>query len=167
MSDEYHDSQKYMALINSGGTTVDRPRDIYWGLALMPLYLYGHHEMAVEVGTKIMETIQGLWSIRVVPLIYFYLSLSILTLHHDDPSRGGLESSLETVRKYKAEIDFARQACDSNYGMWSLILEAMIYEVTNNYSQAVHAFEVSWKNKSVASTYSRGKISLTPSLGCN
>lgn len=143
MSDESHDSSKYMALIDGSTSTADRPRDIYRGMSLMPLYLYGHYEAAVDEGTKIMESIHGLWSFRVAKLIYFYLSLSILTLHHDDPTRGGLESSLETVRKYKAEIDFARGACDSNYGMWSLILEAMIAEVTNEYAQAVHAYEVS------------------------
>ena len=143
MSDEYHDSKSYMAFINSTTTTADRPRDIYWGMAMMPLYLYGHHEMAVEVGTKITETIDGLWSIRIAPLVYFYLSLSILSLHLDNPSREGLEESLETVRKYKYEIDFARSACDPNYGMWSLILEAMICEVTGDQADAVHAFEVS------------------------
>lgn len=156
MSDEYHDSIKYMALIDANTSTGDRPRDIYCGLSLMPLYLYGHHETAVEVGTKIMDSIHGLWSIRVAVLIYFYLSLSILSLHHDDPTREGLESSLETVRKYKAEIDFARSACDSNYGMWSLILEAMIHEVTGGHAEAIQSYEVSGKFFLCSFPYYRG-----------
>lgn len=143
MSDEHHKTQEYMAYLDLHATNADRPRDIYWGLAMIPLYLYGHYEKAVEVGTKLMETIDRLWSVRVSCVAYFYLSLSILTLHLEYPDREGLDASIETVLKYKAEVDFARSACDANYGMWSMIIEALLCEVRQDFSATIQSFEVS------------------------
>jgi hypothetical protein len=109
---------------------------------MVPLYLYGHHERVVEVGTKMTATLDGLWSTRAATLTYFYLSLSTVTLYLENPNREGLGSSLERVRKYKSEVDFKRRACDVNYGMWSLLLEALICEVTGDYQGTMQAFEV-------------------------
>lgn len=141
MSDEYHKTHEYMDYLDLHATNADRPRDIYLGLSMIPLYIYGHHEKAVEVGTNMMDTICRLWSVRVSQVVYFYLALSLLSLHLDYPHRPGLEKSLEAVAKYKAEIDFSRNACDANYGMWSLILEALLCEVKHDYPGAIQAFE--------------------------
>ncbi|KAL1969582.1 hypothetical protein VTN77DRAFT_8135 [Rasamsonia byssochlamydoides] len=141
MSDEYHKTHEFMEHIDLHATRADRPRDIYWGLAMIPLYVYGHYEKAIEVGSQMMESVDRLWSMRISYLIYFYLSLSILTQHFDNPGRSNLDSRLEDVLKYKAEIDFARSACDANYGMWSLLLEALLCEVRGDLSSAVLAYE--------------------------
>jgi hypothetical protein len=131
-----------MDLIDLNATNPDRPRDMYWSYAMVPLYLFGHQEKAIEMGTKIMGSLHGLWSLRVSYSTYFYLSLSILTSHLDNPSGGSLESRLDDVLKYKAEIDFARSACDANYGMWSLLLEALLCEVRGDFHSAFLAYEV-------------------------
>jgi hypothetical protein len=110
---------------------------------MIPLFVYGHHEKAVQLGIEMMETIPRLWSARVGYVVYFYLALSLLTLHNDYPARGYLDGNLKTVLKYKSEVDFARSACDANYGMWSLILEALVSEVRNDHTSAIQAFEVS------------------------
>ena len=142
VSDEQHDSQKYMAYLASRVST-HHMLDAYSAITLVPLYLYGYHEKVVEVGTEMTKHLDGLWSTRPATLTYFYLSLSILTLHLDNPNREGLESSLDRVKKYKSEVDFKQSACDANYGMWSLLLEALICEVTGNYQGTMQAFEVS------------------------
>ncbi|KAJ9293720.1 hypothetical protein DTO271G3_7602 [Paecilomyces variotii] len=141
MSDEYHKTHEYMEYLDLHATNADRPRDIYMGLSMISLYIYGHHEKAVEVGTNMMDTISRLWSVRVTQVVYFYLALSLLSLHLDYPNRPGLEESLERAMEYKAKIDFSRRACDANYGMWSLILEALLYEVNSDYPAAVQSFE--------------------------
>jgi hypothetical protein len=142
VSDEQHDSQKYMAYLSS---RVPSPHilSVYSAITMVPLYLYGYHEKVVEVGMKLTETLHGLWSMRTSALAYFYLSLSLLTMYLDNPNREGLELSLEQVKKYKSEVDFKRSACDANYGMWSLLLEGLICEVKGNYQGTMQAFEVS------------------------
>ncbi|PYI15478.1 hypothetical protein BO99DRAFT_249898 [Aspergillus violaceofuscus CBS 115571] len=141
MSDEHHHTNEYIAFLDNNASNADRPRDIYWGLAMIPLFAYGHHTRAIEVGMQMMDTMPRLWSARVSYVVYFYLALSLLTLHNDYPARGYLDGGLKTVLKYKAEVDFARSACDANYGMWSLILEALICEVRNDHTSAIQAFE--------------------------
>lgn len=141
MSDEHHHTNEYIAFLDNNASNADRPRDIYWGLAMIPLFAYGHHTRAIEVGMQMMDTMPRLWSARVSYVVYFYLALSLLTLHNDYPARGYLDGGLKTVLKYKAEVDFARSACDANYGMSSLILEALICEVRNDHTSAIQAFE--------------------------
>lgn len=141
MEDEHHNTALFMAYLDANASNADRPRDIYWGLAMIPLFVYGHHTKAIELGIQMMETMPRLWSARVAYVVYFYLTLSLLTLHNDYPARGYLDGNLKIVLQYKAEVDFARSACDANYGMWSLILEALIYEVRNDHTSAIQTFE--------------------------
>jgi len=141
LSDEEHHTDSYMAFLDANAINVDRPRDIYYGLSLIPLFLYGHYSRAIQVGTQLLETAHRLWSVRVTYVIYFYLSISLLTLHNDNPAHGYLDGKLDTVLQYKAEIDFARNCSDANYGMWALLLEALIFEVRNDHSAAIQAFE--------------------------
>lgn len=141
LSDDEHQTSHYMAYLEANASNVDRPRDIYYGLSMIPLFLYGHHIKTVEVGTRLLETTHRLWSVRVSYVIYFYLSAALLTLHNDYPSQGYLDGKMDTILKYKAEIDFARSCSDANYGMWALLLEALISEVRNDHSAAIKAFE--------------------------
>ncbi|PIG81514.1 sensor histidine kinase/response regulator [Aspergillus arachidicola] len=141
MADEHHNTSEYIAFLENNASNADRPRDIYWGLAMIPLFVYGHHSKAIELGVQMMDTMPRLWSARVSYVVYFYLALSLLTLHNDYPAGGYLDGNMKTVLRYKAEVDFARSACDANYGMWSLILEALVFEVRNDHSSAIRAFE--------------------------
>lgn len=143
MNDENHNTAEYLEYLKMNASNPDRPRDIYNALAMIPLYLYGHHEKAIELAAQMDDSICRLWSSRISYLLYFYSALSHLTLHNDNPTKCYLDGKLETVLKYKAEIDFAREACDANYGMWSLILEALIYEVQHDHASALQTFEVS------------------------
>jgi signal transduction histidine kinase/CheY-like chemotaxis protein/tetratricopeptide (TPR) repeat protein len=141
LSDDEHRTSEYMAYLDANASNVDRPRDIYFGLAMIPLFLYGHHTKAIQVGTRLLETTHRLWSARVSYVVYFYLSLSLLTLHNDYPAQGYLDGKMDTVLKYKAEIDFARSCSDANYGMWALLLEGLIAEVRNDHSTAIQSYE--------------------------
>lgn len=141
MSHANHNTSEYMTHLDVNSTNADRPRDIYWGLAMIPLFLFGHHTRTIQVGTQLLFTRHRLWSARVSYVIYFYLAASLLTLHNDNPSQGYLDGKMETVLEYKAEIDFARDASEVNYGMWALILEALISEVRNDHSATIQGFE--------------------------
>jgi hypothetical protein len=110
---------------------------------LVPLFVYGYHETVIEIGMMMTESLHKMWSLRSAIMTYFYLSLALLTRQLDNAAEPPAEPVLQQVRKYKAEIDFARQACETNYAMWSLLLEALIAEVNDDFAGAVTAFEVS------------------------
>lgn len=130
-----------MSFLDANASNVDRPRDLYFGLSLAPLFLYGHYAKAIEVGTSIIASRHTLWSVRVSYAVYFWLTISLLTLHNEYPAQGYLDGEMDTIFKYKAEIDFARRCSDANYGMWSYMIEALICEVRNDHSAAIQAFE--------------------------
>lgn len=141
-SDDEHDEQRYVVnILNRGATS--HSLNTYYSMILVPLFLYGHNEKAVEIGTKMTETLHGMWSLRSATMTYFYLSLAMLTVSLENPNRPLDEDTMEQVKKFKAEIDFKRQACDPNYGTWSLILEALLYEVNDDFPGAMKSFEVS------------------------
>lgn len=142
MSDECHDSTAYFSQIAVRGGS-GFVQDFNDALSLVPLFLYGHHEKAIEVGNRVVDSLHCFWSFRIVPLSFFYLSLAILSFHLDNPLLPDRQAALNTVKKYKSEVDFYRKACDANYGMWSLILEALIAEVSGDFAGVVHSFEVS------------------------
>ncbi|KKZ67766.1 hypothetical protein EMCG_06532 [[Emmonsia] crescens] len=137
LSDEHHNSEKYIATHGLNSHTLN----MYRAMSLIPLYAYGYYEKVVEIATDMTKTLAGLWSLRAATHTYFYLSLSMLNLHLDDPSRPGLEETIKKVTEYKKEIDFKARACDANYGMWSLILEGLICEASGKFQSALLAFE--------------------------
>ncbi|CBF83405.1 hypothetical protein AN3102.2 [Aspergillus nidulans FGSC A4] len=141
LNDDSHITTEYIDFLEKNASNPDRPRDIYYALSMIPLYLYGHHEKAIKLATEMDESISRLWSSRVSYVVYFYAALSHLTMHNDNPTTAYLDGKLDVVLKYKAEIDFARRACDANYGMWALILEALVYEVQDDHTSALQSFE--------------------------
>lgn len=143
LNDENHHTGEYIDFLEKNASNPDRPRDIYYALSMIPLFLYGHHAKAIELATQMSESISRVWSARVSYVVYFYSALAHLTMHNDNPTRCYLDNNLETVLKYKDEIDFAKSACDANYGMWALMLEALIFEVRDDHTSALQSFEVS------------------------
>ncbi|EER42214.1 sensor histidine kinase/response regulator [Histoplasma capsulatum H143] len=137
LSDDRHNSEKYIAIHGLNSHTLD----LYRAMSLVPLYFYGYYEKVVEIGTDMMKTVAGLWSLRAATQTYFYLSLAMLNLHLDDPSRPGLEETINQVREYKKEIDFKARACDANYGTWALLLEGLICEASGKFQSSLVAFE--------------------------
>lgn len=139
-SDDHHNEMEYLRSITSRGATL-HTLNLYHSIMLAPLYLYGHHERVIETGTSIIDNIAYLWSSRLATQTYFYVALATLSLHLDNPSRPGLEQDVELVHKYKKEVDFMATACDTNYGMWSLLLQALICEVNGNFPGSMKALE--------------------------
>ncbi|PCG90264.1 hypothetical protein PENOC_102900 [Penicillium occitanis (nom. inval.)] len=140
MSDDNHESYEFIAFLESHASNPERPRNIYHGLSMIPLYVFGHYLKAIEVGKSLLETVPSLWSIRVRYSAVFYLALSLLTVRVQNTMEDAQED-LQTVLELKDEIDFAQRACNANYGMWSLLLDALIYEVRSDTTSALQAYE--------------------------
>jgi signal transduction histidine kinase/DNA-binding response OmpR family regulator len=118
-----------------------RPRDFYNSLHMIPLYLFGHHEKAIETGNQVLQTINELWSFRNSRLTLFYLSLSILARVKEDPFNPERENLLGKVVEYKEKIAMWQVECDVNYLMWSQLISAEMSELTGDYHNAIQSYE--------------------------
>lgn len=139
-SDEQHDEQRYLDhIINRGANFYTL--NTYHSTILVPLFLYGYYDKVVRVGTKMTETLHGMWSLRSVTQTYFYLSMALLIQQLDNPTQEIDPAVIEQVKSYKEDVDFKRQACDANYGMWSFLLEALLAEAAGDWAGTNRAFE--------------------------
>ncbi|KAL8941410.1 MAG: hypothetical protein Q9216_002255 [Gyalolechia sp. 2 TL-2023] len=140
-SDAEHDSEKYLDYVVVHASNPERPRDFYNSLMMIPLYLFGFYDKAIEVGSVTAATIHQLWSVRNSRLNLFYLSLSLVAKFRDEPSRAGKTDVLEQVRGFKCQIDAWQTESSVNYLMWSLLIEAEVADLTGRYDEATHCYE--------------------------
>ncbi|MCJ1313739.1 hypothetical protein MMC25_007419 [Agyrium rufum] len=139
MSDDGHDSAKYVEQIARYAIDAQRPRDIYNSFRLIPLFLFGHYDAVIKEGTELLKRTEGLWSIRNNRLILFYLSLAKLIKYKQNPS--DKTKLLEEVSEYQRLIQLWMKECVVNYAMWSLLIEAEMREITGDYHLALEAYE--------------------------
>ncbi|KAL9106884.1 MAG: hypothetical protein Q9227_008132 [Pyrenula ochraceoflavens] len=141
ISDANHDSQEYLSFIASSSSESRRSQDIYRGMSMLPLYIYGHYEKAVEVGAELAKTASDIWSMRPSVNMLFYLSLSMLALCKNEQDQSIKEKHLKTVREYKDEIDRMGLLNDTNYAMWSYLLDAELSHVTCQFQTCSKSYE--------------------------
>jgi signal transduction histidine kinase/predicted ATPase/CheY-like chemotaxis protein len=143
LDDSHHQTEKWERFVREHAPNIDRPMDMYWSNALPVLYLFGHHQYCVEVGTRLVSgTIKDLWSAKPISNIWFYLSLSLLALARDDPSEEVRNEAVEQAKTYKQQLDHWGSVNDVNYAAWSHILGAEIFDVSRDYDAAVHGYEM-------------------------
>ena len=141
MSDDTHNSNDYLHFISSHVSNADRPRCYYLSLLIMPLYYFGHYEQAIQTGNDLALSIHELWSVRNYPLALFYLSLSMIAWIREHPENVIRNNLLERAKCYQAQIKSWQGVCNVNYLMWSLMLDAEIYDLEENYHEAIQAYE--------------------------
>jgi signal transduction histidine kinase/predicted ATPase/CheY-like chemotaxis protein/serine/threonine protein kinase len=142
MDDDNHKAADYLAFISSRSTTSERAVDLYTGMQMPVLYLFGHHEKAVELGKRLVSTtLQNLWSVRVAAGALFYYGLSLMALARKDPSSEEKSPFVSDAKYCKQQIDTWGSVHDVNYAMWSLLLQAEISFVLGDYHNAGLSYE--------------------------
>ncbi|KAI9812357.1 MAG: hypothetical protein M1832_000445 [Thelocarpon impressellum] len=141
LSDDHHDSLSYVNRIVSHSSSPTRALDIYNSLAMVPLYLYEHYDVALSVSKAALATIDELWTMRLTRLLRFYMSLALLATLRRQPSATTRDADLETVRAYRRDIEDWATVDDSNYGMWLHLLTGELCDVTEDYGAAIAAYE--------------------------
>ena len=141
ISDEEHHTADYMRLINARSSDVERPRDIYNSLQMIPLYLYGHYGKAIQLSNEIVTSMHQLWSMRISRLTLFYSSLSLLAQLRESEHDHNRDQIITTVKQYKARIAQWQTECNANYLMWELLIEAELAEIEGSYGEAIRAYE--------------------------
>ena len=141
MSDETHDSSDYLNFISSHVSNAERPRCFYLSLLIIPLYYFGYYEKAIQTGNDLVRSIHELWSVRNQPFALFYLSLSIVAWIRENPESIDHNNLLERAKCYQAKIKSWQGECNVNYLMWSLMLDAEIYDLEGKYHEAIQSYE--------------------------
>lgn len=143
LSDEHHDSLTYINRIIGHDSNPERAVDLYNSIAMVPLYLYEHYDAALTVSNAAIKSVDELWTLRVTRLLRFYLSLTILAICCREPSSSTRSADLARVRVYKREIEDWAVVEPVNYEMWSKLLEAELWDATEDFGYAVAAYEAS------------------------
>ncbi|CAD6445473.1 3802c688-4c3b-4dd0-a545-8df77b654adc [Sclerotinia trifoliorum] len=159
LNDASHDSLLYKAWLRNAMTNSDRSIMIYEGFEVVPLFLYGHYQAAINLGETFLEQVDSLWSIRNTRFLMFFHGLSLaasLWVKKQDPVRSATkgfnsnsESSLghalnDTKKKisyFKKKIEDWQVVSDVNYLAWSKLLAAQVSEMENDHGGALRHYE--------------------------
>ena len=111
---------------------------------LMILYLFGHYDKATEVANELVPQLNVVWGLRSTRLVYLCAALAITARLREDPKLKAQEDDLISIaEKYKARIVEWQSHCDVNYRMWSLLIDAEIFELQGRYHDAIQVYETS------------------------
>lgn len=159
LNDASHNSLLYKAWLRNAITNSDRSIMIYEGFEVVPLFLYGHYQAAINLGETFLEQVDSLWSIRNTRFLMFFHGLSLaasLWVKIKDPVRsatknfnGNVKSSLgdvleDTKKKvsyFKKKIEDWQVVSDANYLAWSKLLTAQVSEMENDHGGALRHYE--------------------------
>ncbi|KAI8271991.1 hypothetical protein K4K59_011676 [Colletotrichum sp. SAR11_240] len=155
MTDDQHNSATYKAWLRTN--TQNGNRSILWyeSIEIVPLFIYGHYDRAIEVGQACYESVQNLWSARNSRLVIFFYGLALagrMLRRLNDPRlypNDLIEETEDTVYKLRELTKRIKEwevYTDVNYLSWSRILEAQIDELTCDYGGAVKLYEESLDN---------------------
>ena len=141
ISDDHHVTSEYMSWMFSKASNPKFPLIMYKSLMLIPLFLYGHHEKAIEVSSELIPILETVWSMRNTRLVQFYAALSIIAKARQNPEISERHDLLVTVERYKEQIIAWQAQCDVNYLMWSCLIEAEMNELKEQYHSAIQCYE--------------------------
>ncbi|TQN73435.1 Hybrid signal transduction histidine kinase K, partial [Colletotrichum shisoi] len=155
MTDEQHSSANYKSWLRAN--TQNGNRSILWyeSIEIVPLFIYGHYDRAIEIGQACYEAIQNLWSARNSRLVMFFYGLALagsMVRKLNDPrlDPGSLtdetEDTLHKLRELTKRIKEWEVYTEVNYMSWSRILEAQTAELTGDYGGAVKLYEEALDN---------------------
>ncbi|KAF7551048.1 hypothetical protein G7046_g7830 [Stylonectria norvegica] len=150
MTDDQHDALAYKSWLVGRTHQSNRSMLFYESFEIIPLFLYGHYERAVEVGRRCVKQLQMLWSARNSRLILLFHGLALtgqLLRQIQDPNfltkdfTLQIKSVSDELRGFVKKIDEWGAVSDINYLSWSKLLQAQIAELNKNHGSAIQAYE--------------------------
>ncbi|KAI5467000.1 hypothetical protein BGZ63DRAFT_370132 [Mariannaea sp. PMI_226] len=150
MSDEAHSSVSYKNWLLGCKNECNRSIMFYESFEIIPLFLYGHYDRAVEIGKRGVEQLNMLWSTRNSRLILLFYGLAragqllrkiqFPTYPAEDlaPKIDEVVKELQTFIKM---MDDWTTVSDINYLSWSKLLQAQVAELSKHHGTAIQAYE--------------------------
>ena len=141
-SDEEHDTRDYLAWMSSQMMDDARPRYLYLSVMMLPLYLFGHYDKAIEIGGEVLTSSEILWTKRNSRLALFYMTLAMLAKVRELSALSqDTTPLLERITGYSEMIVSWEVQCEVNYSVWSALVQAEVCEVTCRYDRAIQHYE--------------------------
>ncbi|EAQ86661.1 hypothetical protein CHGG_07914 [Chaetomium globosum CBS 148.51] len=151
MSDEHHDTLTYKNWLAANTDNGGRSLLIYETMEIVPLFLYGHYDQAIELGKACQEKAHLLWSARNtrVTMLFYGLALAGAVLRRlGDPLSPGAEGLKDHVNEEVRKVEELSkrikdwQVVDNvNYLAWSKLLDASVSEMLGNHGIAIRQYE--------------------------
>ncbi|KAK0626045.1 hypothetical protein B0T14DRAFT_492443 [Immersiella caudata] len=150
MSDEQHDAVTYKNWLKAHTNNNGRSVLIYECMEIVPLFLYGHYQEALNIGKTCFENSSLLWSARLTRLtmLFYGLALAGVVLRQQQdprPPGEGFKSQVEdTVRRIgelNKKIKDWQVVNNVNYLSWSKLLDAQISEILGDHGTAIRQYE--------------------------
>jgi signal transduction histidine kinase/predicted ATPase/DNA-binding response OmpR family regulator len=148
-SDDQHNAATYKAWLqrtDNGGRAIL----LYETMELVPLFLFGHYEAAVEVGRRCYEQCELLWSARNTRLAMLFYGLALagtILRQQQDPRpdahdlQAQVRRTVEQVIELNAKIKAWQAYSDINYLAWSKLLDAQVAEMRGDVGLAIRHYE--------------------------
>ncbi len=152
MSDEHHDTTAYKQFLDANTRNGGRSTLIYETLEIIPLYIYGHHEQACEIGRKCLDNLDLIWSARNTRtvLLFHGLALAGLTVrklsdprYDADDLKDEVQETITQLEGFSKKIKAWQVASDVNYLTWSKWLDAHLAELRGDHGTAIREYETS------------------------
>ncbi|KAF5021441.1 hypothetical protein F66182_6535 [Fusarium sp. NRRL 66182] len=150
MDDEVHDSQAYKTWLVSSSNKSSRSVTLYESFEIVPLFLYGHYERAVEIGSRAVDQLSMLWSAHNSKLILLFYGLARaghllqqmqLPCSPTEDSTSQVDEVVKELRRYVKLMDEWCAVSDVNYLSWINFLQAQIEELSRNHGEAIQHYE--------------------------
>lgn len=149
MCDEQHSTIIYKEWLRANTCNQNRSILVYETMEMIPLYLYGHYDRAIQLGKKIIDSISLLWSARNGRMAMFIYGLALsgmiqrrlchpLTREEAKSQVPGILTELhDIVEKLKAW----QVVSNVNYLAWSKMIEGHIAELEGTHGLALQQYE--------------------------
>ncbi|KAK3314985.1 hypothetical protein B0H66DRAFT_452847, partial [Apodospora peruviana] len=150
LSDEQHNAQTYKSWLATNTNNDGRSLMFYQTLEMVPLFLYGHYERAVEIGKSCYENLPLIWSARNgrLAMLFYGLSLAgVILRQQQDPrpvtdgSKPEVEETVGKIEELNKKIKDWQVINNVNYLTWSKLLDAQVSEMRGLHGTAIQQYE--------------------------
>ncbi|KAL2755148.1 hypothetical protein ACRALDRAFT_2035796 [Sodiomyces alcalophilus JCM 7366] len=153
MSDDKFNTPAYKSWLAVSCRDGNRSILFYETIEMIPLYLYGHYDRAVEIGEVCYANIHDLWSSRNTRLLMFFYGLSLggrmlrrLDDPRFDPTVEEIEACVEKISELSRKIKQWEVYNGINYASWSKMLDGQICELRQDFGAAIRLYEEALDN---------------------
>ena len=142
LDDETVSKKKWFEKCKQNKMNLARSTDMWKAITVPAFYVYGHHEMIIELGRRMVaeSSLDDMWSNRAAAQCRFYFALSLLAVAK---TKSGEEqrSMLEEVTLLKQSLESLTTVTDVNYYHWLKIINAAFADVSSDYGNVISNVE--------------------------
>ncbi|CAN8103700.1 unnamed protein product [Discula destructiva] len=145
-----HNSAAYKAWMIVNAKNGQRSATWYETLEIVPLFLFGHYDKAVQVGKRCVAREHLMWSSRNTRSVMLFYGLSLAAVifrkledprNQDTDIDDEIKAAISNLQLLKRKITDWEVVSPVSYLPWSVFLLAQISELQHEHGAAVRAYE--------------------------